>query len=369
MADEFDLIDGDLAELDVDWERVLGSAGPLGTTTGGSRQSTDVHQPISPGARSNATSSFGFGDDDIDASFLAELDRVEQDVVARSNNAGSSVRPADGPQPTSSHSALGGDLHVFVQTNQTETSFLLGPNIAPGAQSSRYFQPDQTSVEARTPTNRKRKAGSEEPEITSPTLSKKLRHDVPSTLLSPKRKGKMKDEGSLECILSTYEDELCCPIAAAHIGTPCGHTFCGDCGWQWYKKSPTGGCPCCREKLDESNPIIPNIAMDNVIEKHIKALALSGKEDWSTTGQTYHDWVARKEAWKRGAAQRARKKRPLPTRRPAAVFAVEVFHPPAHWQIRDDVEIDPTYEDDDEIEMLPRPPPRTRSRRRSDHAP
>lgn len=39
------------------------------------------------------------------------------------------------------HSALGGDLHVFVQTNQTETSFLLGPNIAPGAQSSRYFQP------------------------------------------------------------------------------------------------------------------------------------------------------------------------------------------------------------------------------------
>lgn len=90
MADEFDLIDGDLAELDVDWERVLGSAGPLGTTTGGSRQSTDVHQPISPGARSNATSSFGFGDDDIDASFLAELDRVEQDVVARSNNAGDS---------------------------------------------------------------------------------------------------------------------------------------------------------------------------------------------------------------------------------------------------------------------------------------
>ena len=41
--------------------------------------------------------------------------------------------------------------------------------------------------------------------------------------------------------------------------------------------------------------MIPNIAMDNTVEKHIQALGASGDEDWVPGGIKYAEWNSRKE--------------------------------------------------------------------------
>ncbi|ETW87549.1 hypothetical protein HETIRDRAFT_307066, partial [Heterobasidion irregulare TC 32-1] len=82
----------------------------------------------------------------------------------------------------------------------------------------------------------------------------------------------------------------------AHLGNPCGHTFCGDCGWQWISKSrkaPT--CAVCRSKLFVKAPMIPNFAMDNTIDKHIQALVSSGDEGWREGGSKLAEWQRRKK--------------------------------------------------------------------------
>jgi len=90
------------------------------------------------------------------------------------------------------------------------------------------------------------------------------------------RKGKKRADDNFKQILSSYEDEFTCPMCvyasymfhfysitvelqmlrylvfcypsflgakidhvfsvASHVGNPCGHTFCGPCGWEWYAK-------------------------------------------------------------------------------------------------------------------------------------
>ena len=55
------------------------------------------------------------------------------------------------------------------------------------------------------------------------------------------------------------------------------------------------GCPCCRQVLDSSVPMIPNIAIDNTVEKHVKALAISGATDWESEGRRYMEWSSRKK--------------------------------------------------------------------------
>jgi hypothetical protein len=41
--------------------------------------------------------------------------------------------------------------------------------------------------------------------------------------------------------------------------------------------------------------MIPNIALDNTVDKHVKALALFGATDWEVNGRKYRDWITRKE--------------------------------------------------------------------------
>ena len=41
--------------------------------------------------------------------------------------------------------------------------------------------------------------------------------------------------------------------------------------------------------------MIPNIAMDNTVEKHIQALGANGNEDWVSNGTKYMEWNFRKE--------------------------------------------------------------------------
>ncbi|KAF9459444.1 hypothetical protein BDZ94DRAFT_1268195 [Collybia nuda] len=125
-------------------------------------------------------------------------------------------------------------------------------------------------------------------------------------------------------LLSSFEDELTCPICcdlfvAAHVGNPCGHSVCGDCGWLWSKKNKDGGCSVCRTKMSKELPMIPNIAIDNLVEKHVQALGSSGDKDWLPNGTKFTEWSFRKKKWKMDAALRAKAK--VPARRKA----VEIF--------------------------------------------
>ena len=42
--------------------------------------------------------------------------------------------------------------------------------------------------------------------------------------------------------------------------------------------------------------MIPNIAVDNVVEKHIQALILSGDQDWVPGGLKAEEWHKRKQS-------------------------------------------------------------------------
>ena len=39
--------------------------------------------------------------------------------------------------------------------------------------------------------------------------------------------------------------------------------------------------------------MIPNIALDNLVEQHIYALALAGDKDWEVNGNKYNEWHMR----------------------------------------------------------------------------
>lgn len=41
--------------------------------------------------------------------------------------------------------------------------------------------------------------------------------------------------------------------------------------------------------------MIPNIAMDNTVEKHVRALGFNGDEQWKPGGTKFVEWNARKE--------------------------------------------------------------------------
>jgi hypothetical protein len=59
------------------------------------------------------------------------------------------------------------------------------------------------------------------------------------------------------------------------------------------KKNPT--CALCRTALNRNAPVIPNIAVDNTVEKHIEVLASNGGREWQTGGKSIAERIARKE--------------------------------------------------------------------------
>ncbi|KAF7437112.1 hypothetical protein PC9H_003946 [Pleurotus ostreatus] len=48
--------------------------------------------------------------------------------------------------------------------------------------------------------------------------------------------------------------------------------------------------------------MLPNITVDNNVQKHIEALQTNGYDDWKPGGVRHADWHARKERWKKGGA-------------------------------------------------------------------
>jgi len=180
---------------------------------------------------------------------------------------------------------------------------------------------------------------------------------------------KAKDDDILPRILSGYEDEITCPIccdfyAFAHISNPCGHSFCGSCGREWHMKNKS--CPVCRTRLEKASPMIPNIAVDNVVEKHIQALILSGDQDWVSGGCKAEEWHKRKQTWRDGAKEREKPSASRRTRtfHPSAIdlTTIQAFNIQPDW-FEDDLEGDPTFVDAEPI-RLPVGPIRRRGRRR-----
>ncbi|ODN91473.1 hypothetical protein L198_05993 [Cryptococcus wingfieldii CBS 7118] len=76
----------------------------------------------------------------------------------------------------------------------------------------------------------------------------------------------------LECTICTHV------MGAPQSLVPCGHSFCGPCIWEWIKTQnaatragpPT--CPHCRSPIDLSRPIIPNILVDQIIDRKLQKL-------------------------------------------------------------------------------------------------
>lgn len=55
------------------------------------------------------------------------------------------------------------------------------------------------------------------------------------------------------------------------------------------------GCPVCRTELNSITPMIPAIALDSVVEKHILVMRSTGDEDWAEGGKKFTDFASRKE--------------------------------------------------------------------------
>ncbi|KAF8971511.1 hypothetical protein BDZ97DRAFT_1247172 [Flammula alnicola] len=378
MSDnEFDNVPDDFADVqDVDWAQLLAGPSTHASYTLPRETPAATHDPVIPPnpPESNDSSSYFSDDDGMDSAFLAELDRVEQRLtqapqVALSNFLGGGMAAV--PRPAAQMAASGSSVSDRMPG---------GDALAPQPQSYQLSEQQRSHYFSNLTTR-----GSSSPQrVEDAKLAEKCSvqcaSDVPCKrpcsddalhLISPKKKGKMKTDDHLYQIISGYEDELTCPICcdlfvASHVGNPCGHTFCGECGWKWHfnVENRNKGCPCCRRTLDKTTPIIPNIAMDNVVEKHVRALALSGMQEWEPGGRKYHEWNVRKQAWRDGANQREQRKARHAGKPIISLGTIRVFEMPGEWiPLEDNMDEDPTYEDSD-AELIPRPIQRARRRRR-----
>jgi hypothetical protein len=125
--------------------------------------------------------------------------------------------------------------------------------------------------------------------------------------------------------------------------------------------------------------MIPNIAVDNIVEKHIQALTLSGDQDWMAGGFKAKEWHKRKQSaiasfsstwdllmmyfrtWRNGAREREKSSAAHRTRTfiPSVIdlTAIHAFNQQPGWIIEND--LDPTYED---AELIPQRVRRRRQR-------
>ncbi|KAG0703130.1 hypothetical protein DFH29DRAFT_918114 [Suillus ampliporus] len=189
--------------------------------------------------------------------------------------------------------------------------------------------------------------------------------------LPASKKGKISAEDRIETtntILEGFETEINCPICcdimvATHLCNPCGHSSCGECARAWVsqnKASPT--CAVCRAVLATTRPLLPNYALDAIVQQYIRALAVSGRSEWQEKGDRLAEWKKRHEKWKSIAqVETAKAKEDARRRRryqgPVISYVQQAFEPLGAYMIRDvdedDEDEDPTYEEDEPVEIIP----------------
>ncbi|WRT68928.1 uncharacterized protein IL334_005910 [Kwoniella shivajii] len=95
-----------------------------------------------------------------------------------------------------------------------------------------------------------------------------------------------------------WYEELECAICSQVLGAtqsivPCGHSFCGPCSWKWIKSNDHPSCPSCRMKVSETTPFIPNIMVDQIIERKLANLP-----DGAERGAMMIERREKAQAWK-----------------------------------------------------------------------
>ncbi|KAJ7785960.1 hypothetical protein B0H16DRAFT_1708185 [Mycena metata] len=288
--DEFDILPDPFAnDDDLDWNQILSAPGPLATQA--------------------SSSPDYFPNDPLDESFLAELDVLENINVSSS-------------APTVPQSTLppsGGS------TSTVHLSHLFAPPVPPIASSP----------------PRKRARLATEPGILTPSR----KANSPSSPTSGSRRKRKKGVDVPRLILAGFEEELTCPICcdifvATHLLNPCGHSFCGDCAWQWAIKNRKTACPVCRGPLARP-AMISNIAMDKMVDVQIQMLTQghNGEAGWRIGGKMLSEFRQRQKNWKDGAAERNK-----------TVSAVAVPVQPRIWMVVSDDEDDEDFEADEDDE-------------------
>ncbi|KAL1738180.1 hypothetical protein HDZ31DRAFT_51385 [Schizophyllum fasciatum] len=208
--------------------------------------------PTAEEERAEHSDSTDYGDDDdFDPSFLQAVDELERGLT----------QPAGGAHTLASARGAHGDN---------------------GASASAHGASDQAS--------RKRKA-CEGPGDLGEKAQKRTRVDQSGRFVSSGSPAKPE----VNEVLGKFEDELSCPIVAAHVTNPCGHSFCGECGHQWLKVNKKTICPNCRTAVHRRAPMIPNIALDHAISVYVSSLASNGNAEWASGGVKFAEFVGRQE--------------------------------------------------------------------------
>ncbi|EIW86436.1 hypothetical protein CONPUDRAFT_161186 [Coniophora puteana RWD-64-598 SS2] len=261
------------------------------------------------------SSNYGF-DDELDDSTLAQVDALEAQALMRVPDAGGSRQPIVG------------------QSVSCETPMARQPQ-APAVHSSQHDS----------------------------VISSKRSCPFPSPS-SEKRAGKAKESSEahdITVLFDILDHEVSCPICcdlfvAAHIGNPCGHSYCGDCGFAWVsqnERAPT--CPVCRRKLKKSQPLLRNFSVDNFVQAYIRTQVLAGQTDWFPGGSKLAEWNARQEMWKLSDADRSEKTRKThatSSRGRHAMHQPPILAPPIRYMhsldlmvVSDDEDEDPTWQE------------------------
>ncbi|KAF8624852.1 hypothetical protein AX15_005732 [Amanita polypyramis BW_CC] len=262
MENELDNIQDDIADLaGVDWDQFF-------SPTDGQRITTTL-----PGPPSSESLFDDFPDNFFDPATLAEIDELERRTLIQGHD---SVQSRDRVTST----AQAGPYNAMQNEPLSD------------AQTSRYFGNRNCATEFicdrcdKKDSPRKRRRPSS-PDTLTPTKRTKMIH------------GNKGQAPSVEDLEEEFTCPICCDIlAATHAANPCGHSFCGSCGERWIAKKTNDRCPICRTTLTGDIPMIPNIAMDNVIEKYIQILGARGLTEWTGGGERFEEWISRKEAWK-----------------------------------------------------------------------
>ncbi|KAJ7169539.1 hypothetical protein C8R46DRAFT_200442 [Mycena filopes] len=232
--DEFDSLPDPWANDNVDWTAILSAPEPA-----------QPQPPSSPDL---------FPNDPVDDAFLAELDVIESSAPLASGSTTSTVHLS----------------HLFSLPVPAPTVVSSPPRI--GQKRSR------------------------EPGIFTP--SRKANTHSPPT--SPSRRKRKRTVDIPRLVLAAFDDELTCPICcdlfvATHLLNPCGHSFCGDCAWQWVIHNKKTGCPVCRAPLVGPSRMIPNISMDKTVDVHLRMLADHGEVGWRIGGKLLAEFHQRQK--------------------------------------------------------------------------
>ncbi|XP_006454753.1 hypothetical protein AGABI2DRAFT_114493 [Agaricus bisporus var. bisporus H97] len=260
--DEFDnLPDLFSGVTDAEWSRMLDAPG----------ESSSIRHPhgVSP---SRSTVSTDYGDEHfVNPEALAEIDRIETSLSSFGSTA-SARRVGEVISTASGHTT-----HHQDSLRRKSTALYACINSEDHCHAHTLVR---TSVACLTEAPEKQATG-----------KRSRLEDAESTVV---KNGIVRAYDKIQYALDGYGEELCCPI------------YCGDCAWQWVNKNDRTECPICRTQLVGEAPLIPNITLDSLIEKHIELLISAGDIDWLPQGSKYKDRASRKAKWKASVDARSK---------------------------------------------------------------